>query len=96
MTISNWRPSTNGGKRKGTFSVTMPSGITLIDCSLVEGEKGLFIGMPQKSYQKDGQTKYVAVVKIEDRAISEKFNVQVIQALRDGGHIGNGKSDSSW
>ena len=35
MTIENWKPTT-GGKRVGTFDLTMPSGIVLKQCSLVK------------------------------------------------------------
>lgn len=87
MKIANWRPSTSGGARKGSFDLTMPSGMTLIGCSLVDGEKGTFIGLPQRNYVKDGVTKYAATVSIEDRDVREKFNLAVIAALEKEGFI---------
>jgi DNA-binding cell septation regulator SpoVG len=85
MKIENWRPNTFGGKKLGTFSLELPSGMTLVDCSVVNGDKGHFIGLPQKSYEKDGQTKYVALVKFWDREKQTRFDEMVLAALREAG-----------
>lgn len=86
MTITNWKAAT--GARLGTFDLTMPSGMTLVNCSAVNGKDGQFIGLPQRSWKTlDGETKYAACVKIEDRAVQKKFDAQVLEALREEGHI---------
>ena len=85
MTIENWKPTT-GGKRVGTFDLTMPSGIVLKQCSLVKGENGEFIGLPQTAWtNNEGQKKYTSVVEIPDKDIRQRFTDAVIRALRELG-----------
>jgi len=59
--IKNWRKNTGGGKRKGWFTL-IAGDFEINDCALVEGDKGNFISFPQRSYEKDGETKYVSIV----------------------------------
>jgi DNA-binding cell septation regulator SpoVG len=87
MKISNWRPSQRDGARLGSFDVTLPSGMMLCGCSLVNGEHGLFVGLPQREYMQGDTKKYAATVKIEDRDKRAKFDALVIQALREDGCI---------
>lgn len=85
MTIENWKPTT-GGKRVGTFDLTMPSGMLLKQCILVNGENGEFIGLPQTSWtNNEGQKKYTSVVEIPDKDIRQRFTDAVIRALRELG-----------
>lgn len=44
------------------FDVTLPSGTTIKDCKVVDSAKGKFISGPSRSYQKDGETKWVNMV----------------------------------
>lgn len=85
MKIDNWRPNNYGGKKLGSFNLELDSGMTLVDCSLVNGENGQFIGLPQKPYEKDGEKKYAATVKFWDRERQDKFNAAVIAALKEQG-----------
>lgn len=36
--------------------------LDLNDISVIDGEKGMYIGLPRRSYQKDGETKHVRFV----------------------------------
>lgn len=61
--VKNWRKNTGRGKVKGWFTLVIGD-FEINDCSLVEGNKGDFIGLPQRQYEKDGETKYASVVFI--------------------------------
>ena len=63
--IKNWRENTSGGRKKGWFTLVIGD-FEIDDFSLVEGEKGNFIGFPQRSYEKDGVTKYISTTWIKD------------------------------
>lgn len=88
MIILDWKVSQYPGPRRATFSLQLPSGIVIKDCALVYKTDGTrFIGLPQRSYEKDGEKKYIDVVQIPDKATREKFNVQVLDALMRAEHI---------
>jgi hypothetical protein len=66
----------------------MPSGMIIRGCSLVSGDQGKsdFIGLPQQAWtDRDGNKKYSPIIEFADKAIREKFNVAVLQALSDSG-----------
>lgn len=80
--IKNWRKNNGQGKVRGWF--TLKAGILEInDCSLVEGNKGDFIGLPQRRYEKDGETKYSSVVFIPDEKRRWAFNDWAVKELDD-------------
>ena len=47
--------------RKAFCSVVIEEAIVLNDIAIVEGKNGLFASMPQRSYTKDGETKYTSI-----------------------------------
>lgn len=71
----------------GSFDLILPSGMKLIGCSLVHGEHGMFIGLPTRSWVKDGATKYIATVEIPDKDKRKKFNDSVLVALSEAGAL---------
>ena len=59
ITVNNMRLVANKeSARKAYCSVVIDDAIVLNDMVVVEGSKGLFVSMPQRSYEKDGETKY--------------------------------------
>jgi hypothetical protein len=80
ITISNAR-KINKGALIGFFDVTLPSGMKLNGCTLLEKKdgSGRFIGLPSKEWSKaDGSKSYVPIVEITDRAARDKFNAAVL------------------
>lgn len=81
MEIKNLRKIEGTGRTKAYFSVSWPGKFTINDCSLVEGnDGGYFVGMPQKSYTKDGNKKYSYVVWIDDKSMLEKIRKAATEA----------------
>jgi len=71
--VKNYRKNSGRGKVKGWFTLAMGD-FEVNDCTLVEGNKGDFVGLPQRSYQKDGETKYMSIVFIPDKDRRYAFN----------------------
>jgi len=63
--IKNYRKNTGRGKLKGWFTL-VTGDFEINGCTHIEGNKGDFVGLPQRSYEKDGETKYVSVVWMPD------------------------------
>jgi DNA-binding cell septation regulator SpoVG len=78
--VKNYRKNTGRGKIKGWFTLVARD-LEINDCTLVEGGKGDFIGLPQRSYQKDGETKYTAIVFIPDKDRRYAFNDWALKEL---------------
>ena len=78
--IKNYRPNTKGGKVKGWFTL-MVNDFEINDCTLVEGSKGDFVGLPQRRYEKDGETKYASIVFIPDEKRRWAFSDWAVKEL---------------
>ena len=63
--IKKWRKNTGKGVIKGWFTLVAGE-FEINDMSLVEGNKGDFIGFPQTSYEKDGEIKYASIIWMPD------------------------------
>lgn len=78
ITISNQR-KLNKGALIGFFDVTLPSGMKLNGCTLLEKDGRRWIGLPSKEWTKaDGSKGYVPVVEIPDRDARDKFTAVVL------------------
>ena len=88
-------------KVKAYASVTVGGAFAMHGLRLVEGENGLIVRMPSKSYQKDGETKYsdicpitkeaydalnAAVNEAYTQAIAEMFRQSEFRAPATGGY----------
>jgi DNA-binding cell septation regulator SpoVG len=78
ITITNVR-KLNKGALIGFFDVTLPSGVKLNGCTLLEKDGRRWIGMPSREWTKaDGTKSYVPIVEIPDRQARDKFNSAVL------------------
>jgi hypothetical protein len=80
ITIANAR-KIGKGALIGFFDVTLPSGIKLNSCTLLEKKdgSGRFVGLPSREWVKaDGTKTYVPIVEIPDREARDKFNAAVL------------------
>lgn len=56
--VHNLRQVGSSSKVKAFADVTIGNAVTLRNIRLVEGEKGEFVAMPSRKYEKDGEIKY--------------------------------------
>jgi DNA-binding cell septation regulator SpoVG len=79
--ISNWKPIVKGALR-GFFSVALPSGMVLHDCTAYEKDGKRWVNGPSKSFTaKDGKVTYKPLVDFADKATRDKFSASVLAAL---------------
>ena len=70
----------NKGNLIAFAEVTVDSQLTLRDVRLMQGEKGMFIGMPSNEWKgRDGETRYTEVYSVNGRGVYE----DMLRAVRD-------------
>jgi DNA-binding cell septation regulator SpoVG len=83
--ISNWKAFSQNTLR-GFFSVTLPSGLIIHNCSLHEKNDSRWIGLPAQSYRKkDGSVGYVRLIEFTSSELADNFRRQVLDALTAAG-----------
>ena len=63
MSISDWRPLDRNTLR-ASFTLTTPSGMVIHDCTYHTKDDSRWIGLPSRSYEKDGVRKWVPLVGV--------------------------------
>lgn len=78
ITVTNARKLSKGALI-GFFDVTLPSGMKLKGCTLLEKDGKKWIGLPSREWTKaDGTKSYVPIIEIPDRDARDKFNAAVL------------------
>lgn len=81
ITVSNWKPLENGSLR-GFLSLTLPSGLTLHNCQLLEAGGRRWIGLPARRFQlADGSTGYQPIVEFTTRRALHNFRASALRAV---------------
>lgn len=68
--------------RKAYAAVVINDCIRLNDVVVVEGKKGLFVSMPQRQYEKDGEVKYTNVYNPITKEARQEFITAVLEAYQ--------------
>lgn len=93
MNISEWRPVIKNTLR-GFFTVTLPSGITIYECTLHEKGGREWIAFPARQYTgKDGEQKWQRLISINDKTRLKVFSAEVLQALSEYSRTTGGTND---
>lgn len=69
-----------GTKIKGNATVNI-DGIIVNDIKVIQGKSGLFVGLPSRSYEKDGETKWVETIRFENVEDQEAVTQAVLNAF---------------
>ena len=69
------------GNLMGFANVTVNDCLRIDDFKVLQGEKGLFVGMPSKAQTKDGKTNYETV-----RPVSKEFRAVLNEAVVEAYH----------
>jgi hypothetical protein len=88
--VTNWRPFQKN-TLQGFFSLTLPSGMTINDCTFHVKKfpdstlnEAKWIGLPGKPYTKpDKSTSWTPVVEISDRDIRDHFQATAVAAVEE-------------
>ena len=88
ITISDWKPLTNGSLR-GFLTVTLPSGLIIHNCQLLETNGRRWIGLPARRFQcADGSIHYQPLVEFTTKRALQNFREAVLRAIER--HLGLG------
>ena len=70
------------GNLMGFANVTVNDSLRIDDFKVLQGEKGLFVGMPSKAQVKDGKTNYYETV----RPVTKEFRAELTEAVTTAYH----------
>ena len=70
------------GNLMGFANITVGDSLRIDDFKILEGEKGLFVGMPSKAQTKGGKTSYYETV----RPITKEFRAALNEAVVEAYH----------
>lgn len=68
------------GNLLGFANVTVGDSLRIDDFKVLQGEKGLFVGMPSKAQNKDGKTTYYDTVRPVTKEFRAALNEAVVEA----------------
>lgn len=77
--VSYWT-QLNKGALLGKFNATLENGLT-IQCTLIQGRNGVFVDMPKKIVQQNGENKYYKTVFFENSDQDFKFKDETLEVL---------------
>src|SRR5215510_4118839 len=81
ITISNWKPLQNGSLR-GFLTVTLPSGLIIHNCQLLEASRKRWIGLPARRFRlADGSVKYEPLIEFTTKKALQGFRERALKAL---------------
>jgi len=88
MEVLNWRAFSKGSLR-GFFTVVLPSGMRIHDCSLFEKDGSRWVNGPLHSFTSNGKTTHKTLVEFVDKKTAGRFSAAVLAALDV--HLGSGQ-----
>lgn len=81
ITVTNWKPLEKGGLR-GFLTITLPSGLILDNCQLLETDGRRWIGLPSQRFQsKNGGVNYVPIVEFTTIRARNQFQTEALRAV---------------
>jgi|SRR6516225_654162 hypothetical protein len=81
--VSEWRECKKGNSLQGFLTLTLPSGMSLHDCSYHRRKDGSrWIGLPARQYQKsDGTTAWFPLIAFPDKTDHARFQKLAREAV---------------
>src|SRR5262245_26552995 len=81
ITVSNWKPLTSGSLR-GFLTVTLPSGLIIDNCQLLEAGGKRWIGLPARGFRlSNGRVHYEPIIEFTTKKALRNFRESVLVAV---------------
>jgi hypothetical protein len=81
ITVSNWKPLNHGGLR-GFLTLTLPSGLIIHNCQLIEAGGKRWIGLPSlRFFRTDGSIYYVPILDFVTRLARRNFERAALEVV---------------
>ena len=82
MVISGMRLLANCGNLKASFELDLGD-FVVRECKLIEGPRGMFVGMPSREFMVGGEKRYKNIVLVkEESGLRDELNNLAIEAYR--------------
>jgi len=79
--VSNWKAYEKNTLR-GFFSLNLPSGLVIHNCTLHEKDGSRWIGLPARQYSKDdGSTSYALLIEFATKEARQQFQTMALEAV---------------
>lgn len=82
MQVSFYEPRNKDGKIRAFADVDVAEGVIVRGFRVVDGAKGLFASVPQRSVMVSGQTRYMNQVVFAKPELKERFLAELLEAYR--------------
>ena len=80
ITVNNWKPLEKGSLR-GFLTITLPSGLVLNNCQILETNGQRWIGLPSQRFRTaDGSIRYVPIVEFTTKRARHQFEMEALRA----------------
>ncbi|MGH9323669.1 MAG: septation protein SpoVG family protein [Vicinamibacteria bacterium] len=79
MNTRFYEPRKKDGKIVAFADVDVADGVTVKGFRVVQGERGLFAGVPQRSFTVDGRTRYAHQVVFSNAEARTRFLVKILE-----------------
>ena len=82
--VLEYKPMEGKGALKGYANIYMAkNGLELYGCAIFEKDGKSWVGLPQKEYtDKEGQKKYLPIIRWRERNHQDAFSKAVVEAVR--------------
>jgi DNA-binding cell septation regulator SpoVG len=81
ITVCNWKPLDHGSLR-GFLTLTLPSGLVIHNCQLIEAGGRRWVGLPSRRFlQADGKVHYEPIIEFTTRKAHRNFERTALEAV---------------
>lgn len=81
ITVCNWKPLNNESLR-GFLTLTLPSGLAIHNCQLLETGGRRWVGLPARQFlTADGKTHYQPIIEFTTRKARRNFERAALEAV---------------
>jgi hypothetical protein len=81
ITVCNWKPLEHGGLR-GFLTLTLPSGLVIRNCQLLEAGGYRWVGLPARRFlMADGKVHYEPIIEFATRKAHRNFERIALPAV---------------
>jgi hypothetical protein len=81
ITVCNWKPLNNQAIR-GFLTLTLPSGVVIHNCQLLEAGGRRWVGLPARCFcSADGKVRYEPIIEFATRKAHRNFNRSALEVV---------------
>ena len=80
--VEKIQPNSKSGATRA-FVTFVVNGVRIVDARVVEGSRGTFLALPQRSWEdREGKTHYSNLIEVSDEDVKAEIERQVLEGWR--------------